>query len=151
MKSATALNPSPYINLLYEYASPKKPIAVSSEVGFDLTVSADLNRIRQAVANLVDNAIKYTPIGGRIRIAISKRDNQSVLSVEDTGIGIAIEEQAHVWDRLYRSDRSRSERGLGLGLSLVHAIMQAHHGRAELNSSLGGGSVFRLCFPDANH
>ncbi len=156
---AMRLDPSPVslasvaaeIAELYRDVADKKQIVITAEVGFDLTVLADLNRIRQAVANLVDNAIKYTPSGGRIRIVISKCANQSVLSVEDTGIGIAIEEQLHVWERLYRSDRSRSERGLGLGLSLVHAIMQAHHGRAELHSSLGGGSVFRLCFSDANH
>ena len=72
------------------------------------------------------------------------------LTVEDTGIGIPEEEQARVWERLYRSDHSRSERGLGLGLSLVRAIMEAHEGRSDLVSAPGGGSAFTLSFPGLN-
>jgi len=69
------------------------------------------------------------------------------LSVRDNGIGIPADELPRIWDRLYRGDESRSQRGLGLGLSLVKAVVQAHHGRVEASSDPGGGSVFSLSLP----
>ena len=72
-----------------------------------------------------------------------------VIIFRDSGIGIAVQEIPHIWERLYRSDKSRAERGLGLGLSLVKAIVQAHGGRMEVDSQLGWGSTFRLTLPGA--
>jgi signal transduction histidine kinase len=73
-----------------------------------------------------------------------------IIDVRDTGMGITAEEIPHIWERLYRSDKSRAERGLGLGLSLVKAIVQAHGGRIDAESQLGRGSVFRLTLPKTN-
>jgi signal transduction histidine kinase len=100
--------------------------------------------------NLLDNAIKYTPRGGRVDITAQERVKEVSILVRDSGIGIAAEEIPHIWERLYRSDKSRAERGLGLGLSLVKAIVQAHGGRMEVDSQLGGGSTFRLTLPGSN-
>jgi signal transduction histidine kinase len=69
------------------------------------------------------------------------------IAVADTGIGIPAEEQPRIWDRLYRGDRSRSEKGLGLGLSLVHAVVRAHGGHVRVDSTPGKGSVFRIELP----
>ena len=112
-----------------------------------LAVNADHARLRQALANLVDNAVKYTPGGGEISLSATATAGDVTFEVRDTGPGIAPEQQARIWDRLYRGDAGRTERGLGLGLSLVKAIVEAHGGRAEVTSEPGRGSAFRLVFP----
>jgi signal transduction histidine kinase len=108
---------------------------------------ADENRLRQAVANLLDNAVKYTPEGGRVEVSVKQMAGRVVLGVRDTGIGIPKEDLPRVWERLYRGDKSRSQRGLGLGLSLVKAIAQAHHGDCRVSSEPGSGSEFILRIP----
>jgi signal transduction histidine kinase len=108
---------------------------------------ADENRLRQAVANLLDNAIKYTPEGGNVEVGVKFAGGQVVVSVRDTGIGIPEEDLPRVWERLYRGDKSRSQRGLGLGLSLVRAIAQAHLGECRVRSEAGKGSEFTLRIP----
>ena len=85
-------------------------------------------RLRQALANLLDNAVKYTPPGGHVRLGARRETGVVVLECEDDGPGIAPDDLPRIWDRLYRGDRSRAERGLGLGLSLVRAIARAHLG-----------------------
>jgi signal transduction histidine kinase len=132
---------------LYQHVAEEKGVTLHANATMDATVLADSNRLRQAIANLVDNAVKYTPPGGRVNITARVHRGHPALTVEDTGVGIPADEQCRVWERLYRSDHSRTERGLGLGLSLVRAIMQAHHGHAELVSAPGCGSCFTLCFP----
>jgi signal transduction histidine kinase len=108
---------------------------------------ADENRLRQAVANLLDNAVKYTPAGGRVEVGVEQAGGRVVVRVRDTGIGIPADELTRVWERLYRGDKSRSQRGLGLGLSLVRAIAQAHAGDCRVKSDPGGGSEFTLRIP----
>lgn len=110
-------------------------------------VSIDRNRMRQVLANLLDNAIKYTPGEGRITIDAARDGADAVLTVSDTGVGIPPTELPHIWDRLYRGDKSRSTRGLGLGLSLVKAIVEAHRGTVEVDSIPGQGSRFSLRLP----
>jgi signal transduction histidine kinase len=100
--------------------------------------------MRQVFANLLDNAIKYTLPGGQVSIAGRHSAGQVLLTFRDTGIGIPPEEQDKIWERLYRGDKSRSQRGLGLGLSLVKAFVEAHGGRVEVESNLGQGSEFRV-------
>jgi signal transduction histidine kinase len=110
-------------------------------------VSGDRMRLRQALANLVDNAVKYTPPGGHIRLVALREPGQVVLECEDDGPGLVAEDLPRIWDRLYRGDRSRGQKGLGLGLSLVRAIATAHRGAASVSPRPGGGSVFRLVLP----
>ena len=113
----------------------------------DLVVDVDRNRMQQVVANLLDNAIKYNKTGGSITVTAHKRDSDIMFAIQDSGAGIAEEEFSKVWDRLYRGDKSRSERGLGLGLSFVKAIVTAHHGSVSLASQPGSGSTFRVQLP----
>jgi signal transduction histidine kinase len=132
---------------LYSHVAEEKNIKIEVKNQSTALALADASRTRQATANLLDNAIKYTPSGGRVEVVISNDETQAVLAVEDTGVGIPPEEQPQVWERLYRGDRSRSQRGLGLGLSLVRAVMHAHRGKVELRSTPGSGSTFSLFFP----
>lgn len=132
---------------LYSYVAEEKNISVHVSFPKELYMTADRNRLRQVMANLLDNAIKYTPSGGRIDIVASQKHQQIVVTVEDRGIGIPSEELPRIWDRLYRGDKSRSQHGLGLGLSLVKAIVQAHNGYIEVSSESGKGSIFTIHLP----
>jgi signal transduction histidine kinase len=132
---------------LYEDAAEEKGISLDVAVPAALRVSADRVRLRQALANLVDNAVKYSPEGGHVRLGAHAEDGRVVLECADDGPGIDPEDRPRIWDRLYRSDRSRSEKGLGLGLSLVRAIAHAHGGEAMVESPASGGSVFRVSLP----
>jgi signal transduction histidine kinase len=134
---------------LYADLADEKSIALSVGAQPGLAISADRNRMRQVIGNLLDNAVKYTPPGGRIELQAERAGEEAVITVRDTGVGIAPEDLPHIWDRLYRGDHSRSERGIGLGLSLVRAIVLAHHGRVEVESAPGRGSTFRLFLPVA--
>ena len=125
----------------------EKNISIHATFPKDLYLTADCNRLRQVIANLMDNAIKYTPNSGRIDIEAFQKQQQIIVTVRDTGIGIPSEELPRIWDRLYRGDRSRSQRGLGLGLSLVKAIVQAHKGYIEVSSEPAVGSLFVIYFP----
>ena len=113
----------------------------------DIIVDGDRPRLEQAAANLIDNAVKYTPAGGRVEVALSRDDGRAVLRVSDTGAGIPPEEIPRIWERLFRGDASRAERGLGLGLSLVKAIVEAHSGSVEVSSTVGSGSTFTISLP----
>jgi len=132
---------------LYEHVAEDKGLHVTLDCRDDLTVKADRNRVRQALANLLDNAIKYTNSGGTILLEAHESDHEVVIVIRDTGIGMLPNELPHIWDRLYRSDQSRSQRGIGLGLSLVRAIVEAHNGRVEASSEIGKGSSFRIYLP----
>ena len=132
---------------LYAEVAEDKGMRLQSECGPEVCVSADRNRMRQVVANLLDNAIKYTPSGGRAEVRAAREGAEAVLTVTDTGAGIPPGELPRIWERLYRGDASRSERGLGLGLSLVRAIVEAHGGRVEATSTPGQGSIFTVRLP----
>jgi signal transduction histidine kinase len=132
---------------LYTDVAEDKHIVLQSRCAPGVCVSADRNRMRQVVANLLDNAIKYTPPGGRVEVQTALEGAEAVLTVTDTGAGIPPAELPRIWERLYRGDASRSERGLGLGLSLVKAIVEAHGGRVEATSSPGQGSAFVVRLP----
>lgn len=133
---------------LYADVAEEKGVALEQDVPIGLQVQGDPARLRQVVANLVDNAVKYTPAGGSVRVTAGREPGWVKIYVRDTGIGIPPDEAPRVWERLYRSDRSRSERGLGLGLSLVKAIVEAHGGRVSLQSAVGEGSVFSIALPE---
>jgi signal transduction histidine kinase len=132
---------------LYDDVADDKGVTVTLEAGEDVSIAAAPDRMRQVFANLLDNAIKYTPRGGEVRVAVRREENSAVVSVSDTGAGIAAEHLPRIWDRLYRADPSRSERGLGLGLSLVKAYVEAHGGTVGATSGPGRGSVFTVRLP----
>jgi signal transduction histidine kinase len=133
---------------LYEYVAEEKKIAVAADLPpAPVAASVDRLRIRQVFANLLDNAIKYTPEGGHVTISIRNESDQAVAVFKDTGIGIPPDEQGKIWARLYRGDKSRSQRGLGLGLSLVKAVVEAHGGRVAVSSEINQGSEFTVRLP----
>jgi signal transduction histidine kinase len=132
---------------LYEDVADAKGVNVALEPGDEVTVNAERDRLRQVFANLLDNAIKYTPAGGKVRLSVRRADATAVVSIADTGAGIAPEHLPRIWERLYRADASRSSRGLGLGLSLVKAYVQAHGGTVEAVSEPGVGSTFTVRLP----
>lgn len=132
---------------LYECVSEERKVAVRAALPGPCVAPLDRNRIRQVLGNLLDNAIKYTPEGGRVTISVREEPKQVIVSFRDTGVGIPPEEQEKIWARLYRGDKSRTQRGLGLGLSLVKAVVQAHHGNVLVASKPGEGSEFTVLLP----
>jgi signal transduction histidine kinase len=134
---------------VYQLIAEDKRISITVEVESNLMAYVDVVRIRQVFANLLDNALKYTADGGSITISGRVQEGRVVVAFRDTGMGISREEQTRIWDRLYRGDKSRSQRGLGLGLSLVKAITQAHQGSVAVQSDLSSGSTFTVTLPAA--
>ncbi|HQY29078.1 MAG TPA: ATP-binding protein, partial [Burkholderiaceae bacterium] len=125
------------------------------QVGLELDgprlVLAAPGELESAVRNLLTNAIRYTPEGGKISIEWKVRDTEGRISVRDTGIGIPAEHIPRLTERFYRVDRGRSRAsgGTGLGLAIVKRIMHRHQGRLEFESVVGKGSTFTLCLPEA--
>jgi signal transduction histidine kinase len=128
-------------------SSPSVASGVNHTGTDDVVVTADRTRLEQVAANLIDNAVKYTPPGGRVEVTVGRDGNRALLRVRDTGAGIPPDELPRIWDRLFRGDRSRAERGLGLGLSLVKAIVEAHGGMVDVESEPGRGSTFTVALP----
>ncbi len=115
-------------------------------------IRADEERLREIFDNLLDNAVKYSTQGGRIRLAARRRDGEIALNVSDTGIGINQEDLPRIFERFYRADKARSRHlgGTGLGLSIVKHIAQLHGGRVEAESALGRGTTIRVILPNAS-
>jgi signal transduction histidine kinase len=132
---------------LYRHVADHRRITIGIDGEPGLRVTGDRARLRQVLANLLDNAIKYTAAGGHVNLRARREGSVAMFTVQDTGMGIMPEQIPHVFDRLYRGDQSRSERGLGLGLSLVRAIVGAHRGQVEVSSTLGVGSLFTVRLP----
>ena len=127
-------------------------LTVSMSVLEEGVVDGDARRLRQLFLNLITNAIKYTPRGGRVELSLSQRVGDEIaFTVRDTGIGMSAADLSHVFERFWRADRARSrtsERGgFGLGLAISQWIAQAHGGRIAVQSRLGRGSVFTVTLP----
>jgi len=125
-------------------------------IGMLPTISADGDRLAQVFTNLVDNALKFTPRGGVITLSVTLESDNSLpdkimrVSVSDTGAGIPVESQAHIFDRFYQADPSRKggeKHGAGLGLAIASEIVQAHGGRISVRSRLGEGTSFDVFLP----
>jgi signal transduction histidine kinase len=129
---------------LYRLVAEERSIQVKSHFSTPGYAEVDPNRMRQAFANLVDNAVKYTPNGGLVEIECDTKNDEVFVTIRDNGMGIPPAEQNRIWERLYRGDASRSQRGLGLGLSLVKAVVEAHAGTTSLKSEPGKGSEFTV-------
>jgi heavy metal sensor kinase len=114
-----------------------------------VTVQADGDALRRALLILIDNAVKYTPRGGSVKVKLQANNGSAIVSVSDTGIGIAAPDLAHIFDRFWRADkaRSREQGGAGLGLSIAKWIVEMHQGSIEVESQLGKGSTFHLRVP----
>lgn len=131
-----------------------QPLAASRGVALTVTgaaavLLADRDRITQLLMILVDNGIKFSPAGGEVRLSVARQDRDVVLTVADTGIGLADTDRRKIFERFYRVDkaRSREDGGSGLGLSIAAWIVHAHGGRIEVLAREGGGSIFRVVLP----
>jgi len=133
---------------LYEDTAEAAGVQLHVDIPAGLIVDADRDRLRQALANLVDNAIKYTPRGGRVELTASSDQQAVQIRVADTGGGISESDLPRIFDRLYRGDQSRATRGLGLGLSLVRAYVEAQGGTVAVTSAPGKGSTFTITLPN---
>lgn len=134
---------------IYSFVAKEKDIAVKLSTKKNLYINADRNRLRQAVSNLIDNAIKYTQINGCIQIEVKHENGCIEMSIADNGQGIDQADLNKIFNRLYRADKSRSEKGLGLGLSVVQAVVMAHQGNVKVESSPGKGSTFTMRLPQS--
>ncbi|MGM0426774.1 MAG: sensor histidine kinase [Thermodesulfobacteriota bacterium] len=132
---------------LYGVVAEEKGVFIKTDIPPDLVIQADPTRLGQVVANLVDNALKYIGDGSMIQVSARIRDQTAIISVMDDGPGIAPRDINRIWDRLYRGDHSRSKRGLGLGLSFVKAIVEAHGGSVDVKSRVHQGTTFSIHLP----
>ena len=147
-------------NLIIEVEEDLLALAMASEIELSsqikvsqpIEIMGDRQQLYRLITNLVTNAIQYTPVGGKVFISLTEEHHQAVISVRDTGIGIARKDQKHIFDRFYRVDkaRSRSKGGSGLGLAIARAIALAHKGSLEVQSEIGRGSNFLLRLPKNN-
>jgi signal transduction histidine kinase len=131
----------------YDPIAEDKGISLRVEAADEVTVHGDRDLLFEAVANLVDNAVKFTPDGGRVELALLHREGETVIQVRDTGPGIPENEREAVTKRFYRSDRSRRIEGLGLGLSLVAAIVKLHGFRFTIVA--GSGCTVEIVCPQS--
>jgi len=125
-------------------------LEVKVDIPENLTLYADEDKLSQIMINLLDNAIRFTPRGGSIRVEASQKDKEVTISVSDTGIGIPKEAIPRIFERFYRVDRARSREagGTGLGLSIVKNLVKAHKGRIEVESEEGQGTKFAIILPN---
>jgi signal transduction histidine kinase len=129
----------------------QKKIEVSSEQGINpgISLEGDRDLLNMALVNLLDNAIKFTPVGGKVQLGARQEEDRMLFSVTDNGIGVAPLDQPKIFDRYFRSNRKEAvqQRGSGLGLTIVKSIADLHKGRVWVESQLGKGSTFFLEIP----
>jgi two-component system, OmpR family, sensor kinase len=131
-------------------AGPKR-VALCAEPSPDVPYFGDEELLRRMLMNLLNNAVKYTPEGGEVRVSLESQNGRATITVADTGVGLTPEEAERVFDRFYRADkaRSRAEGGTGLGLPIARWVAEAHRGSITLHSEPGHGSSFTVTLPPA--
>jgi signal transduction histidine kinase len=135
-----------------------QPLAASKQINLNLTApenviaKGDSEKLSQLLYILIDNGIKYTPIGGEVQLVLSNKENELCIQVTDTGIGIKPEDHTRIFDRFYRSDKARSRQigSHGLGLAIAKWIVEIHNGTIQVNSEVGKGSTFTIRIPTSN-
>ena len=132
---------------LFQPVAESKKIEIKQIMEGDTIIQGDKEKIQRVVANLLDNALKYTPDGGEIIVSSEQNQKEVSVSIKDTGIGVSKEELPKIFNRFYRCDQSRSLQGVGLGLSLAKAIVHVHHGDISVSSSSEEGSLFTFKLP----
>ncbi|MDX1658741.1 MAG: HAMP domain-containing sensor histidine kinase [Nitriliruptorales bacterium] len=135
--------------LAHEILAEKKEIALEVDAPDELVLQADGDKLEQVIANLVSNAVKYTPSGGRVQVTLTAAGDHAELTVSDTGVGIPEHEQQHLFEPFTRlsSEPTGGEVSTGLGLAIVHRIVSAHGGAIEVRSRAGEGSTFTVRLP----
>lgn len=135
---------------LFQPVAEDKGVNLVVEIDTDLRVRGVLQGLQRMLANLIDNALNYTSSPGTVTVSVSADEKVGIIAVKDTGIGISQDELPHIFRRFYRSDRSRSRPGTGLGLTLVEAIVHAHRGRIAVASTPNVGTTFTVTLPSAS-
>jgi len=126
----------------------RQKLSISQDFAADLpSVPADKDRVQQVIANLVHNAIKFTPAGGRITITSRALKGSAVIDIADTGIGIRKEDLARIFERFYKGDKARAVEGTGMGLAIAKHVVEAHGGNIWVESEEGKGSSFSFSLP----
>jgi signal transduction histidine kinase len=131
---------------LFRPITEEKKINLKTNLPESLTFKSDRKKIQRIVMNLLENAIKYTPADGTVAIYATARNGEIRIDFEDTGMGISEKDLPHIFERFYRCDRSRSQDGVGLGLSLAKAYTESLNGTIQVESTLNQGSRFALRF-----
>ena len=131
---------------LFRPITEEKKINLKTDLPESLTFKSDRKKMQRIVMNLLENAIKYTPANGTVAVSAAAQNGEIRIDFEDTGIGISENDLPHIFERFYRCDRSRSQGGVGLGLSLVKAYTESLNGTIQVESTLNQGSRFALRF-----
>ena len=134
---------------LLQPAAEKRHQTLTCRVVDACRLMADRSKLGQVIYNLTENGLKYTPDGGCVTVTLTVEGRFAVLAVQDNGVGIPREDQAHIFDRFYRVDKARSREtgGTGLGLSIVRQLVTLHHGTVSVDSAPGKGSTFTVRLP----
>jgi signal transduction histidine kinase len=131
----------------YHYLAEEKNIFLDKKLAPGIFIFADLNRIRQIVSGLLENAFKYTPSKGKIEVTAWSENTQTVIQIKNTGPGIRKADLPYIWNRFYRSKHAEQQKGIGLGLSLAKAVVEAHGGEISVKSEVGEYTAFQVRFP----
>lgn len=132
---------------LFRPLAQDKGIGITCEEAGRFYVDGDIHGLQRMIANLLENAVKYTPAGGTVMVSFSLKKDGIIIGIRDTGIGISEHDLPHLFERFYRSEPSRSQPGFGLGLSLARAVARAHGGDIKVTSRPGEGSLFNVTLP----
>lgn len=132
---------------LFDPIAQEKDVRLVTVLPESLMIEGDVSKMQRLITNLLENAIKYNRHGGTVSISVTEDQQRVNIEVEDTGLGIAEEELPRIFDRFYRCDHSRSQSGIGLGLSLAKAIAKAFGGDIHVRSALNKGSSFLVQLP----
>jgi signal transduction histidine kinase len=144
LKVAAVIEP---VLSVFTPVAARRRVALSFDGSLDLEVRADPQKLRQALDNLVANALKFTPRAGRVRVRVWREGDQIAFEIADSGPGIAPEEQAAIFDRYRQGARGRAAGGAGLGLAIARGIAEAHHGTIGVSVGDLGGAAFRITLP----
>lgn len=132
---------------LLKQKNEEKGVVLTSTIDADvLPIRGDGDRLTQLVLILMDNALKFTPAGGQISVCLTEEQDDTVLTIADTGVGIAPEDQPYVWERFYKADKSRASGGTGLGLAIARQIIELHGATVNVISACGKGTTFTIRF-----
>ena len=132
---------------IVEEQSSEESTRIVTQIDDAIVVMAQFEKISRVIVNLLQNALKFTPVTGVITIKVKEDNNSVSLTIEDTGIGIADEHLPHIYERFYKVDKSRADKGTGLGLAIVKHLVQAHGGEVSVSSVEGKGSSFSFTLP----
>ena len=130
--------------LQFEDVWEREGIDIETDIADGILVNADRELLSLVWNNLLSNAFKFTPAGGRVRLSLTTTDRHAIIKVQDTGCGMSAETGAHIFQKFYQGDTSRATRGNGLGLALVKRVMDIIHGEITVESELGKGSTFTV-------